>query len=433
MENQPRVALRRRLFSLALCVLFGATLLEKVPQMSKGLSATERLRLTGAAESLASGVLVRDFGPRFVAPGWPAGLWHVAPTGETTKLVGRRWRVEAWHPTSEALIRQRNDQDTEPFKYALLHGDEITPLDLDREDVSCSGWSTDGRLLTYLTGELRYYTTFSNGNLAYGVDGELWVAHRTSPNQPVLIADGLFPECPVWSTTDRSLAYLIQGDTEKTWEMRLYEGHRTDVLKEFRLHAPSMLGPDMNRTFDFSMEGDLFFLARRSIYVASSGGVTRFGPAGILKELRDPELRGWQRFVRALRVSPSSGLVGATIDDETTLIVDPDEVLRVVPNRLRGWAGNHGVVTFGITEDRPAADLYPVDPSGSTRRLRNALKVGIYADAEGEWFAHNVGLGRPRVIWRNPDGSIGSVTELGFRGWIMASIDGGVIDRAVVP
>lgn len=399
------------------------------------LGTTQPHSSAPAPLELGSGVLVVDSGPRYVTPGWPAGLWHVTPAGVTTKLVGRRWRVDAWHPNSGAVARRRDQRDQTFGDFGMLQDGDFTRLPLDAQNLSCPSWSSDGKLLAYITGASEIYTAFRRpgGNPAVGLAGKLWVAHTSSLERPVQVTEGLFPECPAWSPTERSLAYLIRGDTDRSWEMRIHEGHRTDVLQEFRRRAPSVFGPGMNRTFDFSSNGDLFFLARRSIYMASNGEVTRFGPAGVLNEIRDRDLEGWLRFVRVLRVSPDGDLVAATVDDDSTGIVGPAGVVREVENRLRAWSGNFGVMTFGLTDDRPAATLYPVDPDIPPRPIENALKVAIHADLEGNWSAHNVGRGRPRVVWRNPDGSVLSVTQFDFNATNMASIAGGVVDRAVVP
>lgn len=132
-------------------------------------------------------------------------------------------------------------------------------------------------------------------------------------------------------------------------------------------------------------------------------------------DIRDPDLRSWLRFVRVLRVSPSGELVAATADEDGTGIVDSDELLRVADNRLRAWSGNYGIMTFGLADGAPSAALYPVDSRSPPRVIASARKVSIHADLGGEWFAHNVGRGRPRLIWRNPDGSVLSITEFGFR------------------
>ncbi|HYN35816.1 MAG TPA: hypothetical protein VEV82_02465, partial [Actinomycetota bacterium] len=88
---------------------------------------------------------------------------------------------------------------------------------------------------------------------------------------------------------------------------------------------------------------------------------------------------------------------------------------------------------FGLADGAPSAALYPVDSQSPPRVIASARKVSIHADLGGEWFAHNVGRGRPRLIWRNPDGSVLSITEFGFRAGAVASIDGGVVDHGVVP
>jgi hypothetical protein len=284
-------------------------------------------------------------------------------------------------------------------------------------------------LFSYLTGEYTYVPD----SPARVADGKLWIAHKSSPNQPVQVARGLFPECPAWSPTHPALAYLIHGDSPSSWEMRLVQDYQTEVLKEFRIPAPSVFGPFVNRTFDFSTGGDLYFLARRSILVSSSSGVARFGPAGVLSDARNPDLDGWQRYVRALRVSPNADFVAATTDDDSTVIVDSDDLLRVADNRLRAWSGNYGIMTFGLTGN-PTAALYPVDSTSPPRVIRNAVKIAIHADLGGDWFSYRPGTANFRgIYWRNPDGSVLDITELGFRAGISASIDGGVVDYAVHP
>ncbi len=391
---------------------------------------TRSARATGTTDPMASGVLVEDGGPRTSTPGWPRGLWHLTPSGVLTKLVGRKWRAHAWNPISGVVVSPRRFAEGQPFDYAVLFEDEATPLKPRAGRLSCASWSSDGEVLAYLTGDPHYYA-----NPAWGVAGTLWVAHRDSLQQPVAVAKGLFPECPAWSPADRSLAYLIQGGDERSWEMRVLDGYRTEVLKEFNIRAPSVSGPYMNRTFDFSSSGDLFFLARRSIYVNSEQSVTTFGPAAVLDEMRDDEADGWLRYVRSLRVSPDGLMVAVTANWDKTGVVDSDSLMRVAPNRFRAWSGNFGIVTFGLNNSgQLAVALFPVDPQGDARELpRSALKQLIHADLGGQWFAHSDSRGRGRVFWYNPDGSRLQVTELDFNARAHAVTAGGIIDLTIWP
>lgn len=71
--------------------------------------------------------------------------------------MGRRWRVEAWHPSSGAVITPRYDKREQTFKYAVLRDGDITPLNANTENLSCVVWSADGRFLSYMTGESQIY------------------------------------------------------------------------------------------------------------------------------------------------------------------------------------------------------------------------------------------------------------------------------------
>jgi hypothetical protein len=383
-----------------------------------------------ASDPLTSGVLVVDTGPRFQTGTWPRGLWHIAPSGARTKLVGRRWRVHAWSPLSGAVVSPLpSSRDAFSFDYAVLRDDETTPLGTGQDRPFCPSWSVDGELLAYLTGK---QTQYGPSARARAIGGTLWVAHHESLHHPVAAARGLFPECPSWSPTERSLAYLVQGSNEGTWEMRRREGLRTQVIKRFRIPAPSIMGPQMNRSFDFSNDGSLFFLARRSVFVDSSDGMSRFGPAGVLEEGPRAD-EPWMRFVRSLRMSPDGQLVAATVNWYSTAIIDTDRVRRIVPNRFRAWGGNSGVLTFGESEDGyPTVELFPVDPQTPSLELpASARKKSIHADLGGDWFMYGTSKGKLR--WYNPDGSLLNVIELDFRGGPIASTMAGVIDVAINP
>lgn len=389
---------------------------------------TLRARVTQAppgSDTAHSGVLVVDSGPRFQTPGWPRGMWHVTASGDVTKLVGRRWRVHAWSPLSGAVVAPRRASSRAPFAYAVLHDGKTTPLRAAPGRLACPSWSVDGELLAYLIGAPSQY-----GPSASAITGKLWVADADSLVHPVAVARGLFPECPSWSPTESSLAYLIRGETERTWEMRRLTGLATEVVRRFRIEVPSVSGPSTNRTFDFSNAGDLFFLARRSIYVDSAEGTTRFGPAGVLDELREGA-SGWLRYVRSLRVSPDGRIVAATGSWYRTGVVDHDELVTVVPNRFRAWSGNFGVVTFGLDPDGfPSTQLFPADPGSPIVELPpSAHKKSIHADLDGNWFMY--GSARGKLRWYAPDGSVIRVVELGFAGGAVASTAGGAVDVAI--
>jgi hypothetical protein len=151
----------------------------------------------------------------------------------------------------------------------------------DRKRV-CAVWSRNGRRLAYLAGKDIAYKRFrrppggGSRNVAFAIKGSLWVAKASRPRDPKRVASGLFPECAAWSPRGQALAYLVRSKSDRrAWRLRVRSGGRTRTVGTSRSVAPSLGGPDKNRSFDWEGKDSLVYLDDRGLFQAPAGAGER--------------------------------------------------------------------------------------------------------------------------------------------------------------
>src|SRR6266508_4891183 len=88
-----------------------------------------------------------------------SGLWLVAPTGRAARLLGRRWHP--WARSKTGMIAASRSGTREGALWLLFrHRAVRVPRSAA---VACVSWSSDGCLLSYVTGKPFVYAPLPGG------------------------------------------------------------------------------------------------------------------------------------------------------------------------------------------------------------------------------------------------------------------------------
>src|SRR5439155_2283475 len=150
-----------------------------------------------------------------------SGEWLVTPTGRITRLLDRRW--VPWTVSVKGVTAASRANAGGLLWLLPTHGAGVqVPGSATAE---CVAWSTDGRFLSYVTGKPVVYARFPGGFGAWGQIGAVWIVRAAAPRRPVRVARGLsaLEDCPAWSASGATLAYMIRSDPASgPWTLNVY-------------------------------------------------------------------------------------------------------------------------------------------------------------------------------------------------------------------
>ena len=406
------------LFSLALlvtaCEAGGAPLVSDA-ETTPSSAVNQRRNTTG----MRAGALVSDEGPPVLSPRWPTGLWLVSPDGEVEPIVDRRWRPITQSPRGLVAATHRWKRGEDLHTYGIVQAHRTETLGNAAVEIPCATWSSDDRLLAYLTGPLHAYDRLTDGPsrvTAVATAGELRITQVASGTTTV-VSRGLFPECPLWSPTGRSLAYLERaGRAPATWRLKVLTGNHSQTVGTFRTPSPSLSGPKLNWTFDWSPSGELVFLKDRSLFRFRSGrAVERLGTRNALRAI-EAMAGDYGTYQRLCRFSPDGSLMAVAIGGAVGIFHADGRLVDVVQGLFRGWAGNSGVLTVQVVRRLPPSlFLHPASRGSARQLIDKGHKVAVITDPAGEWFAYPDSEGEHSLVFRRPDGSVLGRVSLPFR------------------
>jgi hypothetical protein len=270
--------------------------------------------------------------------------------------------------------------------------------------ASCVSWSADGTALTYITGEWVIYAHLPRGQGAWGRIGTVWTVRASAPRRPVRIATGLSAvgDCPAWSTSGRTLAYLIRPNPQSgPWTLNAYGGS-SSLIAALASAVPAI----DHETFDWAPDKpELVFVDGTSIYSYDGAATKLLGEPGSLEPVRAlSNSRGFDVSDAHVRFSPNGRFIAAGITGATGVFGRDGTRLQVFVGGFDGWAGNSGVLTLAAEPTAIILRLRPLD-GRSSQVIAKYFKNQVATDPRGRWFAY-FDAHRSALVFRRPDGTV---------------------------
>jgi hypothetical protein len=338
-----------------------------------------------------------------------SGLWLVTPAGRRTRLLARRWTP--WARSRTGVIAASRSRRAGGALWLLSRR---RPVQIPGSvGASCVSWSSDGRLLAYVTGKTVIYAKLPRGQAAWGRVGGVWVARASAPRHPLRIATGLSAgkDCPVWSASGERLAYMIRTDPASgPWTLNVYRGGLSRWVATLRAAVPAV----DHQTYGWAPDkAEVVFVDGTSLYSYGSAATNVLGQPGSLDSVQALSAsRGYDVSDPHVAFSPNGRFIAAGISGATGVFRRDGSPVRVVGGGFNGWAGNTGVLTVAADVvaggQRSVIDLrlHPLDGSPA-RVIATHFKLDVAADPAGHWFAYfTPTYPWSSLVFRSPDGTL---------------------------
>src|SRR5437667_1113936 len=283
----------------------------------------------------------------------------VTTSGRLTRLLDRRWLPRT---VSAKGVTAAFRAKTGGLLWLLsAHGAAVqVPRSATAE---CVAWSADGRFLSYVTGKPVVYAHFPGGFGAWGQIGAVWIVRASAPRRPVQVATGLsaLDDCPAWSASGATLAYMIRSDPASgPWMLNVYDGGSSKSFATLSSAYPST----GHQTFAWApVKPELVFVDGTSVYRYDGAGTSILGQPGSLDPVQTLSAsRGFTIADPHVRFSPEGRFIAAGLGGATGVLDRNGSLLRVEVGGFDDWAGNSGVLTLAA-EPLITLRLHPLDGS----------------------------------------------------------------------
>lgn len=330
-----------------------------------------------------SGVLVAAADDLVVRPRYP-GLWLVSTQGRVSPLLPRSWSPVG--VASNGTVAAFAADAGADGRLTIVSADAASAIN-GSGGATCVSFSADAAFVSYVTGTTVTVRPPGERAVAFGIDGDLWVAPVAAPASPQRIAGGLFldRECPAWSSRDHVLAYLLRESGSSAWAVGVYEGGSARTIHTFTAAVPTVHW----RTFVWSPTANvLAFLAGDELMQYTDGAVRRLlSASSVATVMAEGTARGTSRYSRDVSFSPNGRFVAVSVGLATGIYTRAGRRLRLVPGEFAGWSGNVGVLV--IDKRRLVISLYQyLIRGGRGRLLLEHFKNNVYSDPAGRWYAY---------------------------------------------
>jgi hypothetical protein len=259
--------------------------------------------------------------------------------------------------------------------------------------------------LTYVTGRWLIYAHLPRDQAAWGRLGAVWVVRASAPRHPLRIATGLSAagDCPAWSTSGSTLAYLIRPDPQNgPWKLDVHHGELSSTIATLGSAVPAM---DYD-TFDWAPnKHELVFVDGTSVYRYDGVGAKLLGSARSLDPVESlSRSRGYEVDDVHVRFSPDGRFIAAGITGATGILRRDGTLFQNFVGGFDGWAGNSGVLTLAAEATGITLRLRPLD-GGPSQVIAKYFKNQVATDPRGRWFAY-FDAHRSQFVFRRPDGTV---------------------------
>jgi hypothetical protein len=313
------------------------------------------------------------------------GLWLVSPRGRRSPLLGRTWSPVAVASTG-AVAAFATDGAADARLSIVEKG---APVDVaGSAGANCVSFSRDGSFVSFVTGRPTPFQPPGERTVAFGIDGDLWVAPTAQPAASRQVASGLFlkAECPVWSPHGHDmLAYLVRTPETSFWTVGVYGSGEARVISTFAAAVTTVHW----RTFVWSPTTDvLVFLAGDELMRYSDASLRRVVAASTIAKIAAKGTAGGaSRYWRDVSFSPNGRFLAVSVGLATGVYTTAGRRLRLVPGELAGWSGNSGIAVIDKRHGIIRLLQYPIR-SGHGRLLLDHFKNNVYSDPAGRWYAY---------------------------------------------